>query len=83
MLGQTRVLFGSSSRRNNEFSIPHKLLKPRIAALVHNAFKRRDGFTRYTHIKVGRGKRFFVNSINGGRKNMRTANQMSTMIVSL
>ena len=47
------------------FSIPHKLLKFRIAALVHNAFKNKDGSTRYTH-KVGKKKEHFINSINGG-----------------
>ena len=33
-------------------SIPHKLLQSRIAALVHNSFKKKDGSTCNTHIKV-------------------------------
>ena len=39
-------------------SIPHKLLKSRITAP--------DGSTRYTHIKVGQRKGYFINSISGG-----------------
>ena len=46
-------------------SILHKLLKFRETALVHNSFKKRDGCTRYTHIKASQGKEYFVNSING------------------
>ena len=33
---------------------------------MHNSFKKRDGSTQYTHVKVGQRKGQFVNSINGG-----------------
>ena len=33
-------------------SISHDLLKSRISNLVHNAFRKKDGSVRYTHIKV-------------------------------
>ena len=39
-------------------SIPHDLLKSRISNLVHNAFRKKDGSVRYTHIKVTRAKGF-------------------------
>ena len=55
---------------------PHKLLKSRIASLVHNPFKKKDGSTRYTHIKVGQRKGYFINSINGGGENLYTADQI-------
>ena len=32
------------------------LLKSRISNLVHNAFRKKDGSVRYTHIKVTRAK---------------------------
>ena len=47
-------------------SISHKMLKSRIEALVHNPFKKKDGSTRYTDIKGGQKKGYFINSINGG-----------------
>ena len=47
-------------------SIPHKWPKSRIASLVHNTFKKKDGSTRCTHIKLDRGRGYFINSINGG-----------------
>ena len=49
-------------------SIPQKLLNSRIAALVHSSFKKKDGSTRYTHVKVGQRKGYFINSINGSGK---------------
>ena len=42
------------------FSIPHDLLKSRMNNIINNAFKHRDGATRYTHIKVGRNKSYFT-----------------------
>ena len=56
------------------------LLKSRIASLVHNSFKKKDGSTRYTHIKIGGRKGYFVNSINGGGENMYTTNQRCKMV---
>ena len=46
-------------------SIPHDLLKSRISNLVHNAFRKKDGSVRYTHIKVTRAKGYFTHNING------------------
>ena len=54
-------------------SIPHDLLKSRISNLVHNAFRKKDGSVRYTHIKLTRAKGYFTHDINGGRDNMFTA----------
>ena len=54
-------------------SIPHDLLKSRISSLVHNAFRKKDGSVRYTHIKVTREKGYFTYDINGGGDGMYTA----------
>ena len=54
-------------------SIPHDLLKSRINNLVHNAFRKKDGSVRYTHIKVTRAKGYFTYDINGGGDGMYTA----------
>ena len=35
-------------------SIPHDLLKSRMNNIINNAFKHKNGATRYTHIKVGK-----------------------------
>ena len=45
-------------------SIPHDLLKSRISNLVHNAFRKKDGSIRYTHIKVTRAQEYFTHDIN-------------------
>ena len=37
-------------------SIPHYILKSTINNLVHNAFRKKDGSVRYTHIKITRAK---------------------------
>ena len=57
-----------------------KLLKSRISNLVHNAFRRKDGSVRYTHIKVTRAKGYFTHDINGGGDNMYTADNICKMI---
>ena len=50
-------------------SIPHDLLKSRINSIINNAFKYKNGATRYTHIKVGRNKSYFINDpLNGDNK---------------
>ena len=41
-------------------SIPHDLLKSRMNSIINNAFKYKNGATRYTHIKVGRNKSCFT-----------------------
>ena len=69
-LDQLGVRTATSVQTNNfstlYTSIPHKLLKSRIASLVHNSFKKKDESTCYTHIKDGKWKGYFINSINGG-----------------
>ena len=52
----------------------------RISNLVHNAFRKKDGSVRYTHIKVTRGKGYFTDDINGGEDNMYTADNICKMI---
>ena len=37
-------------------SIPHDLFKSRMNYIINNAFKYKNGATRYTHIKVSRNK---------------------------
>ena len=59
-------------------SIPHDLLKSRISNLVHNAFRKKDGSVRYTHIKVTRAEGYFTHDINGGGDNMYTADNISS-----
>ena len=61
-------------------SIPHDLLTSRISNLVHNAFRKKDGSVRYTHIKVTRAKGYFTHDINGSRDNMYTADNICKMI---
>ena len=61
-------------------SISHDLLKSRISNLVHNAFRKKDGSVRYTHIKVTRAKGYFTHDINGGGDNMYTADNICKMI---
>ena len=51
-------------------SIPHDLLKSRISNLVHNAFRKKDGSVRYTHIEVTKAKGYFTYDINGSRDSM-------------
>ena len=61
-------------------SIPHDLLKSRISNLVHNAFRKKDGSVRYTHIKVTRENRYFTHDIHGGGDGMYTADNLCKMI---
>ena len=50
-------------------SIPHDLLKSRLNNIINNAFKHKNGATRYTHIKVGRNKSHFTSDpLNGDNK---------------
>ena len=59
--------------------IPHDLLKSRMNNIINNAFKHKNGATRYTHIKVGRNKRYFTSDpLNGDNKY--TANDICKMI---
>ena len=60
-------------------SIPHDLLKSRMNNIINNAFKHKNGVTRYTHIKVGRNKSHFTSDpLNGDNKY--TANDICKMI---
>ena len=60
-------------------SIPHDLLKSRMNNIINNAFKHKNGSTRYTHIKVGRNKSYFTSDpLNGDNKY--TANDICKMI---
>ena len=60
-------------------SIPHDLLKFHMNNIINNAFKYKNGATRYTHIKVGRNKSYFTSdSLNGDNKY--TANDICKMI---
>ena len=61
-------------------SIPHDLLKSRISNPVHNAFRKKDGSVRYTHVKVTRAKGYFTHDRNGGGDNMYTADNICKMI---
>ena len=45
--------------------MPIDLLKSMISNLVHNAFRKKDGSVRYTHIKVTRAQGYFTHDING------------------
>ena len=57
-------------------SIPHDLLKSRISNLVHNAFRKKDGSVRYTHIKVTRTQGYFTQDTNGSGNNMYAADNI-------
>ena len=60
-------------------SIPHDLPKSRMNSIINNAFKYKNGDTRYTHIKFGRNKSYFTSDpLNGDNKY--TANDICKMI---
>ena len=62
-----------------DFSIPHDLLKSRMNNIINNAFKYKNGATRYTHIKAGRNKcNFTRDPLNGDNKY--NANDICKMI---
>ena len=61
-------------------SIPHNLLKSRIATLIHSSFKRINGSNRYTQIKITSGKGYFIDTINSGGDNLYTADQICRMV---
>ena len=60
-------------------SIPHDLLRSRMNSIINNAFKHKNGATRYTHIKVCRNKSYFTNVPPNG-ENKYTANDICKMI---
>ena len=55
-------------------------MKSRISNLVHNAFRRKGGSVRYTHVKVTKSIGFFTHDINGGGDNMYTADNICQMV---
>ena len=60
-------------------SIPYDLLKSLMNNIINNAFKHKNGATRYTHINVGRNKNYFTNDpLNGDNKY--TASDICKMI---
>ena len=59
-------------------SIPHDLLKSRMNNIIKNAFKHKNGTTRYTHIRVGRNKSYFTSDPSNG-DNKYTANDICKM----
>ena len=60
-------------------SIPHDLLKSHMNSIINNAFKYKNGATRYTHIEVCRNKSYFTSDpLNGDNKY--TANDICKMI---
>ena len=61
-------------------SIPHDLLKVRVSNPVHNAFRKKHGSVRYTHIKVTKEKGYFTHGINGGGDGMYIADNICKMI---
>ena len=50
--------------------------------IINNAFKHKNGATRYTHLKVGRNKSYLSNDFLNG-DNKYTANDISKIIESL
>ena len=60
-------------------SLPHNLSKSRIADLVQNAFRKKDGSVRYTQIKATRSKVYFNHDLNGGRDNMYDADNIKIL----
>ena len=72
---QSRHLFDFSTLYT---SIPHDLLKSRIGNFVHNAFRKKDGSVRYTHVTRAQG--YFTHDINGGSNNMYTADNICKMV---
>ena len=59
-------------------SIQHDLLKSRMNSIINNAFKHKNGATRYTHVKVCRNKSYFTSDpLNGDNKY--TANDICKM----
>ena len=61
-------------------SIPHDLLKSHMNNIINNAFKYKNGDTRYTHIKVGRNESFFLTSDPLNDDNKHAASDICKMI---
>ena len=60
-------------------SIPYDLLKSRMNSIINNAFKHKNGDTRYSHIKVCRNKSYFTSDPLKG-DNKYTADDICKMI---
>ena len=50
-----------------------------VLSIVHNAFRKKDGSVRYTHIKVTRAQGCFTHDINGSGYNIYTADIICKM----
>ena len=77
-------IHGATSIQTFDFStlytsILHDLLKYRMNSIINNAFKDKNGATRYTHIKVGRNESYFTSDLFNG-DNKYTANDICKMI---
>ena len=46
---------------------------------MQNSFKRRDGSTRYTHIKIKGGEEYFIDTIGPGGNNLHNTDQLCRM----
>ena len=57
------IFLGGRGAYVDLFYVPAELLH---YFFVHNLFKKKDGSTRYSHIKVGQREGYFINFINGG-----------------
>ena len=51
-----------------------------MVRIVHDAFRKKHGNVRNTHIKVTRPKGYLTYDINGGRDNMYTAGDVCKMM---
>ena len=60
-------------------SILHDLLKSRMNNIINNAFKHKNGATRYIHIKVGRNKSYLTKDLVNS-DNKYTADDICKMI---
>ena len=61
--------FNLSYRYTDDLTSLHDLLKSCMSSIINNAFKHKNGATRYTHINVGRNKSYFTNDpLNGDNK---------------
>ena len=69
-LGLSTLTYSNTSHVSFNFNL----------SFVHNAFRKKDGSVRYTHIKLTRAKGYFAHDINGGGDNMFTADSICETI---
>ena len=84
MSSLTHLVYKATSIQAFDFStlytsIPHDLLRSHINIIINNAFKDKNGATRYIHIEIGRNKSYFTNDpLNGDNRYI--ANDICKMI---